>query len=126
MADLWETAAAGPSCSLIHAGNCRDACASNGGCEETSSRMSPFGLAAALDRGVGTRQEDAMARRPNDRLLTLEEAAEVLGTGPRFTRRLVAERRIQFVKVGRHVRIPLGALEEFIAGATVQPMSHHG
>lgn len=67
-----------------------------------------------------------MARRTDDRLLTLEQAAEVLGTGPRFTRRLVAERRIRFVKVGRHVRIPLGALEEFIAGATVQPMSHHG
>jgi excisionase family DNA binding protein len=57
-----------------------------------------------------------------DQLLTLEQAAEVLGTGPRFARRLVAERRIRFIKVGRHVRIPRTALEEFIDGATVQPV----
>lgn len=63
-----------------------------------------------------------MGRQANDRLLTLEQAAEVLGTGSRFPRRLVAERRIRFVKVGRHVRIPMAALEEFIEAATVQPV----
>jgi excisionase family DNA binding protein len=67
-----------------------------------------------------------MTHAAADRLLTLEQAAEVLGTGQRFTRRLVTERRIRFVKVGRHVRIPLRALEEFIAEATVQPMRLHG
>ena len=46
----------------------------------------------------------------------LEEAADVLGTKPRFTRRLVAERRIRFTHVGRHVRIPESALREFIRG----------
>jgi excisionase family DNA binding protein len=60
-----------------------------------------------------------MEMQQHDRLLTVEEAAEVLGTGVRFTRRLVAERRIPFVKVGRHVRIPTTALREFIAAATV-------
>ena len=40
-----------------------------------------------------------------DKLLTVEEAAERLGTSARFVRRLVAERRIAYVKVGRHVRI---------------------
>jgi excisionase family DNA binding protein len=35
-----------------------------------------------------------------DRLLTLEEAAAVLGTKLRFTRRLVAERRIRFTHAG--------------------------
>lgn len=67
-----------------------------------------------------------MPQRTRDQLLTLEQAAEVLGTGQRFTRRLVAERRIQFVKVGRHVRIPLRALGEYIAEATVQPMRLRG
>jgi len=33
-------------------------------------------------------------------LLTIEEVAEVLNVGPRFVRRLVAERRIAFHKVG--------------------------
>jgi len=58
-----------------------------------------------------------------DRLLTLEEAAEALGTKPRFTRRLVAERRIRFTRVGRHVRIPESALGEFIDAGMVQPVT---
>ncbi|SCY86588.1 DNA binding domain-containing protein, excisionase family [Streptomyces sp. 136MFCol5.1] len=57
-----------------------------------------------------------------DRLLTVEEAAQLLGTTARFPRRLIAERRIVFVKVGRHVRIPEGALADFIAANTVQPI----
>lgn len=58
-----------------------------------------------------------------DRLLTLEEAADILGTKPRFTRRLVAERRIRFTRVGRHVRIPESALREFIDAGMVEPMT---
>ncbi|MFJ8868338.1 excisionase family DNA-binding protein [Streptomyces sp. NPDC102473] len=57
-----------------------------------------------------------------DRLLTVEEAAQLLGTTARFPRRLIAERRIVFVKVGRHVRIPERALADFIAANTVQPI----
>jgi excisionase family DNA binding protein len=41
-----------------------------------------------------------------ERLLTVGEVAELLGTTERFPRRLIAERRIRFVHVGRHVRIP--------------------
>lgn len=61
--------------------------------------------------------------RPNlsDPLLTVEEAGEALGTGPRFPRRLIAERRIRYVKVGRHVRIPESALIEFVSSGTVEP-----
>ncbi|MYX03605.1 MULTISPECIES: helix-turn-helix domain-containing protein [unclassified Streptomyces] len=57
-----------------------------------------------------------------DRLLTVEEAAQLLGTTARFPRRLIAERRIVFVKVGRHVRIPESALADFISANTVQPI----
>jgi excisionase family DNA binding protein len=56
-----------------------------------------------------------------ERLLSVDEAAEVLGTKPRFPRRLIAERRIRYVHVGRHVRIPESALAEFIASGTVEP-----
>jgi excisionase family DNA binding protein len=35
-----------------------------------------------------------------DRLLTVEEAADRLGTSTRFVRRLVFERRIAYIKVG--------------------------
>ena len=55
--------------------------------------------------------------------LTLEEAAAVLGTKLRFTRRLVAERRIRFTHFGRHIRIPESALREFIKAGTVEPMT---
>ncbi|TMR34025.1 helix-turn-helix domain-containing protein [Actinomadura geliboluensis] len=60
---------------------------------------------------------------PNERLLTITEAAERLNTSPRFPRRLVAERRIRFVKLGRFVRIPESALHEFIAAGLVEPMT---
>lgn len=56
-----------------------------------------------------------------DRLLTVEQAAERLGTTVRFPRRLIEERRITFVKVGRHVRIPERELEAYITANTVQP-----
>lgn len=55
-----------------------------------------------------------------DRLYTLDEAAQTLGTSPRFPRRLVAERRIRFVKVGRFVRIPESAIAEFVDAGTVE------
>ncbi len=58
----------------------------------------------------------------NDPLLTIDQAAELLGTGARFPRRLVAERRIRFVHVGRHVRIPESALIEFVVANTVEPL----
>jgi excisionase family DNA binding protein len=56
-----------------------------------------------------------------DRLLTVEEAAARLGTGVRFVRRLVTERRIAFVKVGRHVRLSDSVLTAYIEVHTVQP-----
>lgn len=56
-----------------------------------------------------------------DRLLTVEQVADLLGTTIRFPRRLIEERRIAFVKVGRHVRIPEGAVAAFIEANTVSP-----
>jgi excisionase family DNA binding protein len=55
-----------------------------------------------------------------DKLLTVEEAAQRLGTSVRFLRRLIAERRIAFVRVGRHVRIDPADLEAFIAAGRVE------
>jgi excisionase family DNA binding protein len=67
----------------------------------------------------GTRQM-SKTRTPARPLLTVAEAAERLGTTERFPRRLIAERRITFVKLGSHVRIPEAALDEFIAASTVE------
>ena len=57
------------------------------------------------------------------RLLTVEAAAELMSTSPRFVRRLIAERRIEFVKLGRHVRISESALNDFIKSGVVKPMT---
>ncbi|MGW7481534.1 helix-turn-helix domain-containing protein [Nonomuraea muscovyensis] len=57
-----------------------------------------------------------------DKLLTVEEAAELLNTSPRFVRRLIAERRIEFVKLGRPVRIRESAVIAYVVAGTVTPM----
>jgi excisionase family DNA binding protein len=64
-----------------------------------------------------------MSTRSAERLLTVSEAAEILSTTERFPRRLIAERRIRFVRVGRHVRIPESALTEFIESGLVEPVT---
>jgi excisionase family DNA binding protein len=63
----------------------------------------------------------ATPRRPPklDTLLSIEQAAERLGTSARFVRRLVFERRIAYVKLGRHVRIAARDLDAFIAAGRV-------
>jgi excisionase family DNA binding protein len=58
-----------------------------------------------------------------DQLLTVEEAADVLHTSARFIRRLISQRRIEFVKVGRHVRIRESALVAFVVAGTVAPLT---
>ena len=60
---------------------------------------------------------------PAGRLLTVEDAAERLSTSVRFIRRLIAERRIEFVRVGRHIRISETALDDFIASGVVKPIT---
>jgi excisionase family DNA binding protein len=60
--------------------------------------------------------------KATSKLLTVAQAAERLGTSVRFPRRLIAERRITFVRVGRHVRIPEEAVEDMIASGTVEPI----
>jgi excisionase family DNA binding protein len=61
--------------------------------------------------------------RSGERLLTVSEVAAILSTTDRFPRRLIEERRIRFVRVGRHVRIPESALREFIAAGLVEPIT---
>jgi excisionase family DNA binding protein len=53
-------------------------------------------------------------------LLTVEQAAERLGTSERFVRRLIAERRIAYFKLGRHVRITEHDLINFVATGRVE------
>ncbi|WP_369252400.1 excisionase family DNA-binding protein [Geodermatophilus amargosae] len=51
---------------------------------------------------------------PGDPLLTIAQAGEYLGTGERFIRRLITERRIAYVKVGKYVRLERSALDALV------------
>ncbi len=46
-------------------------------------------------------------------LITADELAKELKVTPRFIRRIVAERRIAYVKVGRCVRFTREAIEDY-------------
>lgn len=54
-------------------------------------------------------------------LLDIEGVAEVLGVSVRHVRRLVAERRIPYVKWGRYLRFDPAQLEAWIDDARVAP-----
>ena len=56
-------------------------------------------------------------------LLDVKDGVRQLGAEPRFVRRLIAERRIEFHKLGRHVRISEAALAEFIKAGRVPPVT---
>ncbi len=55
-------------------------------------------------------------------LLDVKAAGEYLNIGERFVRRLIAERRIAFTKVGRLVRLDTADLDAFLAAGRVEPV----
>ena len=55
-----------------------------------------------------------------DRHLSVAETADYLGTSERFVRRIVAERRVPFYRVGRHLRFRLSDLDEWLASHRVE------
>ena len=54
-------------------------------------------------------------------MLTVDQAAERLGTTPRFIRRLRAERRIAVIKLGKHIRIDSNDLDAYITASRQEP-----
>jgi excisionase family DNA binding protein len=63
---------------------------------------------------------ERILRKVTGPLLTVEEAALRLAVKPGTIRRRILERRIDFVKVGRNVRIPEQSIDRLIEnGLTV-------
>lgn len=82
------------------------------------------GRARAADggrRALSPRRYTVKRAEVVDRLLTVEQAADRLGTSPRFIRRLIAERRIAFTRLGRHVRIGVLDLDNSVSAGRVEP-----
>lgn len=53
-------------------------------------------------------------------LLSIEEVAERLGVSTRYVRRLVAERRIAYLKVGRLLRFDTTAVDAWLEACQVR------
>lgn len=58
--------------------------------------------------------------------LNIEEAARRLGVTVRYMRRMVDEKRVRYLKVGRLVRFRGPDLEAFLKQAEVEPISASG
>jgi excisionase family DNA binding protein len=54
-----------------------------------------------------------------DPLLDKHQVAERLNVGVRFVERLISEKRIPYIKVGRHVRVRDSEILKFISDRTV-------
>lgn len=67
-------------------------------------------------RPAHRRDLDAITR---DQLMTVQQAGEYLGTGERFIRRLITERRIAYIKVGKYVRVERSALDALVDAGRV-------
>jgi excisionase family DNA binding protein len=61
-----------------------------------------------------------------EKYLSIPEIAEILGTTERFPRRLIEERRIEFKRFGRHVRVAESVLNAYIESCTVAPRHRVG
>ncbi len=61
-----------------------------------------------------------------DPLLDKHQVAERLNVGIRFVERLIAEKRIAYIKVGRHVRMRASVVDSFVAANTIGLRSKYG
>jgi excisionase family DNA binding protein len=81
-----------------------------------------------------TVEQAEMTKRPNHTvrrglgagsagLLGVRDLADLLGTNERFVRRLVAERRLPFHKVGKYVRFDPRDIEAWLSEHRVESIS---
>ena len=82
---------------------------------------------AASAGALSAASEDSNAARHTSRerrsLLDIEELATWLGIEVGFVRRLIAQRRIPFVKIGKFVRFDPNEIEAWIDGQRIPPES---
>ena len=72
-----------------------------------------------MDSQVVAKEPVGLHSSETDELLTPGQAGDYLRTGERFIRRLIAERRIDYIKLGRYVRVQRSVLDAFIESGRV-------
>lgn len=91
--------------------------------EPVGSSLSPFGVLQL--RGEPIEESEDMnqhTKAHDDAPLNIQEAAHRLGVSVRYMRRMVDERRVRYLKVGRLVRFRGPDLEAFLKQAEVEPV----
>ena len=64
---------------------------------------------------------------PSDELLTVMQAAELLGIRPSTLRHWICEKKIEFVKYGNGlVRLKRSVLDRFVSSCTIKTKARHG
>jgi excisionase family DNA binding protein len=66
-------------------------------------------------------EQSGIQRPTDDAPLNIEEAAHRLGVSVRYMRRIVDEKRVRYLKVGRLVRFRGADLEAYLKQAEVEP-----
>ncbi len=69
-----------------------------------------------MSRPAQRRDLDTITR---EELMTVQQAGDYLGTGERFIRRLITERRISYVKIGKYVRLERATLDALVDSGRV-------
>ncbi len=65
------------------------------------------------------RRRSATPKSSSGDLLTVEQAADYLNITDHFARRLIRDRRIPFLKVGRLVRLRRSDIDDYLVGRFV-------
>jgi excisionase family DNA binding protein len=75
---------------------------------------------------TATDQASVLAQSTYDPLLTVPQVADRLNTSERYVRRLIDERRIEFVRIGRKIRIAGSVVDALIERGRVLPTVRSG
>ena len=75
---------------------------------------------------TSTDQASVLAGSTYDPLLTVPQVADRLNTSERYVRRLIEERRIEFVRIGRKIRITGSVVDALIERGRVHPTVRSG
>lgn len=75
-----------------------------------------------VPRSTGSSESGSQSERDVGVLLDVHGAAQRLGVSVRFVRRLVEQRRVPFMKIGKFIRFDPATLDEWARSQSVEPV----